>query len=52
MATMHATDKNGDPDKVDPIDMISSKRDLQTQATISVVLGLFAFLLFCVRSRR
>ena len=42
------TDPGGGGDKVNPIDLLTSRRDLQTQATISVVLGLAAFLGFCV----
>ena len=33
----------------DPMKMLTSTRDLPTQATISVALGLSAFLVFCVR---
>ena len=51
MATMHLNKEEGDDPKADdPINLLTSRRDLATQATISIVLGLFAFLLFCVSS--
>lgn len=37
-----------DDKKKDPLDLFLAARDLPTQATISVVLGIFAFLAFCV----
>ena len=51
-AKKNDTGGGGIGDKVDPIDLLTSRRDLQTQATISVVLGLAAFLGFCVSSVR
>ena len=48
MASLHVSDDEGDPQKPDLRDLLTSQHDLQTQATISVVLGLFAFLAFCV----
>lgn len=37
-----------DDDDPDPGTLFTSARDLPAQATISVILGLFAFLTFCV----
>ena len=49
MASLHITDDDGEHKLTD---LLTSKRDLQTQATISVVLGLGAFLAFCVSRTR
>jgi hypothetical protein len=46
MAT--AWNSTGDDDDIDPGKLLTSTRDLGPQAVLSVALGLFAFLTFCV----